>query len=129
MPHVTFSCSGPISPRIPSSLALTAWTIPNATSTITSGWPASSATEKGEPLRSALENPIRRLLGVWGHNEELLTHEAPLRTIFQVVDHRLIVLGHRASEPIHLKRPHRACGASTATFQLARLIQIANANT
>ena len=29
---------------------------------------------------------------------------------------------------MNLKRPHRVCSASTATFQLARLVQIANAN-
>ncbi|MEW8689306.1 MAG: hypothetical protein AB2556_26080 [Candidatus Thiodiazotropha sp.] len=48
----TSSCSGRTS-QTPSSLALTAWTIPEATSAIISGWPVSSATEKGEPLRSA----------------------------------------------------------------------------
>ena len=88
----------------------------------------SSATEKEEPLRSALENPIRRKLSVGRHYEEFFPDKAPLRLILQVVDHRLTGLGHRASQSVHLKRPHGVCSASKAIFQLTRLVEIANAN-
>ena len=103
-------------------------TTARATSTITSGWPVPSATEREERQRSALENPIRRKLSVGRHYEEFLPDKTTRRPILQVIQHGLIGLGHWASEPVNLKRPHRACSASTATFQLARLVQIANAN-
>ena len=103
-------------------------TTPRVTSTITSGWPVSSATNREEQQRSALENPIRRKLSVGRHYEEFLPDKTTRRPILQVIQHGLIGLGHRASEPVNLKRPHRVCSASTTTFQLARLVQIANAN-
>ncbi|MEW8688322.1 MAG: hypothetical protein AB2556_21125 [Candidatus Thiodiazotropha sp.] len=83
---------------------------------------------KREPLRSALENPIRRNLSVRWHNKEFFAHKATLRPILQVIQHGLVGLGHCASQPVHLKRPHRVCSASTATFQLAGLVHIENAD-
>ena len=50
---------------------------------------------------SALENPIRRKLSVWGHHQKVLPDEAPLRLILQVIQHRLTRLGHRAPQPVH----------------------------
>ncbi|MEW8689003.1 MAG: hypothetical protein AB2556_24555, partial [Candidatus Thiodiazotropha sp.] len=62
-----------------------------------------SATVKEEPLRSALENPIRRKLSVRWHNKEFLTHKAALRSILQVIHHGLVGLGHCAPEPVHIQ--------------------------
>ena len=76
----------------------------------------------------SLENPIRRKLSVGRHYEEFLPDKTTRRPILQVIQHRLIGPGHRASEPVNLKRPHRVYSASTAAYQLARLVQIANAN-
>ena len=95
---------------------------------ITSGWPVSSATEREEQQRTALEIPIQRKLSVGRHNKEFLPDKTMQWSILQVIQHGLIGLGHQASEPVNLKRPHRVCSASTATFQLARLIQVENAN-
>ena len=75
-----------------------------------------------------LENPIRRKLRVRWHNKEFLAAKATRRPILQVIQHGLVGLGHRASQPVHLKRPHRVCSASTTTFQLARLVKEANTN-
>ena len=77
---------------------------------------------------SAPENPIRRLLGVCGYHQKFFPDKATRRPILQVIQHGLVGLSHRASQPIHLKRPHRVCGASTANFQLSRLVKKANAN-
>ena len=76
---------------------------------------------------SALENPIRRKL--WRHYEEFLLDKTTRRAVLQVIQHGLVGLGHRASQPAHLKRPYRVSRAAPTALQLAGLVQIANINT
>ena len=67
------------------------------------------------------ENPIRGQLSVNRHGQELLSDETSSRTIKQVIQHRLIGLGHWASEPVHLKRPYGVSGSpALPSFQLSR---------
>ena len=78
---------------------------------------------------SALENPIRRKLSVGRHYEEFLPDKTTRRPVLQVIQHRLVGLGHRASQPVHLKRPYRVSRSAPTTLQLTGLVQIANTNT
>ena len=78
---------------------------------------------------SALENPIRRKLSVGRHYEEFLPDKTTRRAVLQVIQHGLVGLGHRASQPVHLKRPYRVSRAAPTALQLAGLVQIANTNT
>ena len=73
VPRATSSSYGLTSQRTPISSVSTGSTTPWVTSTITSDWPVSSATERKEQQRSALENPIRRRLSVGRLYEEFLT--------------------------------------------------------
>ena len=41
--------------------------------------------------------------------------------------HELVGLGHRASQPIHFKRPHRVSGPPATTLQFTGLVKIAKA--
>ena len=77
---------------------------------------------------SALENPIRRKLSVGRHYEEFLPDKTTRRAVLQVIQHGLVGLGHRASQPAHLKRPYRVSRAAPTALQLAGLVQIANTN-
>ena len=78
---------------------------------------------------SALENPIRRKLSVGRHYEEFLPDKTTRRAVLQVIQQGLVGLGHRASQPAHLKRPYRVSRAAPTALQLAGLVQIANTNT
>ena len=46
----------------------------------------------------------------------------------QVVQHGLVGLGHRASKPVHFKRPHRVSGPTATTLQFTGLVKLANAD-
>ena len=74
------------------------------------------------------ENPIRGQLSVSRHGQELLLDETSSRAIKQVIQHRLIGLGHWASEPVHLEGPYGISHSPAPPFQLARLVHIANAD-
>ena len=63
------------------------------------------------------------------HYEEFLPDKTTRRAVLQVIQHRLTGLGHRASQPAHLKRPYRVSRAAPTALQLAGLVQIANTNT
>ena len=70
-----------------------------------------------------MQDPIRWQLCVRGHKKKFLADESPLRPILQVVQHRLTRLGHRAPKLVNRQ------STATTAFQLAGLVQIANANT
>ena len=81
-----------------------------------------------EELFNAWE-PHPAVVGVsGGTTRKFFPDKATRRPILQVIQQGIIGLGQRSSQTVHLKRPHRFCSASTATFQLARLVKEANAN-
>ena len=61
---------------------------------------------------------------------ELFSNKDSLWSIvaLQVVQHGLVGLGHRASQPVHFKRPHRVSGLPATTILFTGLIKVANAD-
>ena len=80
--------------------------------------------------RSTPEDPIRRKLGVLWHRKQLFPNKASLWGIIglQVVQHGLVGLCHRASQPVHFKKPHRVSCPPATTLQFTGLVKIANAD-
>ena len=62
--------------------------------------------------------------------KQLFSNKASLWGIvtLQVVQHGLVGLGHRASQPVHFKRPHRVSGPPATALQFTGLVKIANAD-
>ena len=46
----------------------------------------------------------------------------------EVIQHRLVRLGHRVSKPVYFKRPHRVSGPPATTLQFTGLVNVANAD-
>ena len=82
-------------------------------------------------LKYCLKGPLNPNQPTNGwHRKQLFSSKASLWGIvtLQIVQHGLVGLGHRASQPIHFKRPHRASGPPATTFQFTGLVKIANAD-
>ena len=62
--------------------------------------------------------------------KQLFSNKASLWDIvsLQVVQHGLVGLSHRASQPVHFKRPHRVSGPPATTLQFTGLVKVANAD-
>ena len=75
--------------------------------------------------RSSSAQPLRTPSGVSGG----ITRSSSLTKPRDIPSCKYYNMGSSGlvTEPVNLKRPHRVCSALTATFQLARLVQIVNA--
>ena len=59
---------------------------------------------------------------VWRHNHQLLTNEAPLGPVIQVIHNRLIWFGNNPFNVVDLQRPDWIGRSPTTPFEFTRLV-------
>ena len=67
-----------------------------------------------------------RKLCIRRHNQQLFTNKAALGPIRQIIDNRLIRLGHIFYNLVDFQRPYGVCSSFGPDFKFAGLIQISH---